>query len=127
GHLSNGAASMPDLGSAIGDVGLGEMIRGHEIARAKMEEAAQAEQKIDIYAVIAKEERRADGLAQVQALREQNYRVDYPLSPMKVAKQFQSAEQLGAGVAIIFGDEWPKVGGKNLGTGEQQLVEKKDF
>jgi histidyl-tRNA synthetase len=122
GQLSDGAAAMPALGFAMGDVVLGEMIRGHEVARAKMEEAAQAEQKIDIYAVIAKEERRADGLAQVQALREQNYKVDYPLSAMKVAKQFQSAEQLGAGVAIIFGDEWPQVGVKNMATGEQQLV-----
>jgi histidyl-tRNA synthetase len=122
GQLSDGAAAMPALGFAMGDVVLGEMIRGHEIARTKMEEAAQAEQKIDIYAVIAKEERRADGLAQVQTLREQNYKVDYPLSAMKVAKQFQSAEQLGAGVAIIFGDEWPQVGVKNMATGEQQLV-----
>jgi histidyl-tRNA synthetase len=127
GQLSDGAAAMPALGFAMGDVVLGEMIRGHEIARAKMEEAAQAEQKIDIYAVIAKEERRVDALAQVQALREQNYKVDYPLSAIKVAKQFQSAEQLGAGVAIIFGDEWPQVGVKNLGTGEQHLVEKDDL
>jgi histidyl-tRNA synthetase len=127
GQLSDGAAAMPALGFAMGDVVLGEMIRGHEIARAKMEEAAQAEQKIDIYAVIAKEERRVDALAQVQALREQNYKVDYPLSAARVPKQFQTAEQLGARVAILFGDEWPQVAVKNLATGEQQLVEKGDL
>ena len=106
----------------MGDVVLGEMIRGHESARRKMEEAAPAEQEIDIYVVIAKEERRGDALAQIQALREQNYKVDYPLSPAKVAKQFQTAEALGARVAILFGDEWPNVTAKNLATEEQVLV-----
>src|SRR5205814_3070457 len=83
-HLSDGAVSMPALGFAMGDVVLGEMIRDHESAQKQMEAQAQAEQKIDLYAIIAKEERRGDALAQIQALREQNYKVDYPLSPVKV-------------------------------------------
>jgi len=126
-HLSDGAVSMPALGFAMGDVVLGEMIRDHESAQKQMEAQAQAEQKIDLYAIIAKEERRGDALAQIQALREQNYKVDYPLSPVKVPKQFQTAEQLGARVAILFGDEWPQVAVKNLATGEQQLVPKDDL
>jgi len=77
--------------------------------------------------VIAKEDRRGDALAQIQALREQNYKVDYPLSPVKVPKQFQTAEQLGARVAILFGDEWPQVAVKNLESGEQQLVAKDEL
>jgi len=126
-HLSDGAVSMPALGFATGDVVLGEMIRGHESAQKQMEAQAQAEQKIDLYVVIAKEDRRGDALAQIQALREQNYKVDYPLSPVKVPKQFQTAEQLGARVAILFGDEWPQVAVKNLATGEQQSVAKDDL
>ena len=126
-HLSDGAVSMPALGFAMGDVVLGEMIRDHESAQKQMEAQAQAEQKIDLYVVIAKEDRRGDALAQIQALREQNYKVDYPLSPVKVPKQFQTAEQLGAHVAILFGDEWPQVAVKNLESGEQQLVAKDEL
>jgi histidyl-tRNA synthetase len=55
-------------------------------------------------------------------LRDQKYRVDYPLTPGKVAKQFQSAEQLGARLAVLFGDEWPQLKIKDLNTGKQSLV-----
>jgi histidyl-tRNA synthetase len=123
-QLSDGAASLPALGFAMGDVVLGEMIRENPLAREKMESAARAEQKIDIYVVIAKEERRAAALAQVQMLREQGFRVDYPLAPAKIGKQFQTAEQLGARIAILFGDEWPMVAVKNLATSEQELIAK---
>ena len=127
GQLSDGAVSLPALGFAMGDVVLGELIREHGDAREKMESAARGEQKIDVYVVIAKEERRADALAQVQALREQGFRVDYPLTPAKVGKQFQKAEQLVARAAILFGDEWTQVSVKNLATGEQQLMAKDDL
>ena len=126
-QLSDGAVSIPALGFAMGDVVLGELIGETASAREAMQKATAAEQKIDIYIVIAKEERRADALAQIQKLRDRGYRVDYPLAPDKVAKQFQTAEQLGAGIAILFGDEWPQFAVKNLATGEQQLVERNDL
>jgi histidyl-tRNA synthetase len=87
-----------------------------------MKKLIENDRKIDIYIVIAKEQRRADALAQIQQLRDRGYRVDYPLTPTKVARQFQSAEDLGARVALLFGDEWPQVRIKNMGTGEQELV-----
>jgi histidyl-tRNA synthetase len=121
-QLSEGAVSSPALGFAMGDVVLGDLINDHEEARAKMRAAVGDEQKIDIYVVVAKEERRADALAQVQMFRDLGYRVDYPLSPTKIPKQFQAAEQLGARVVTLFGDEWPQVAVKNLSTGEQILV-----
>jgi histidyl-tRNA synthetase len=121
-QLSDGAAAMPALGFAMGDVVLGELIRDHQTAREKMEAALRDEQQIDIYVVIAKEERRADALAQVQKLRDKGYRVDYPLAPEKVGKQFQIAEQLGARLAVLFGDEWPQAKVKNLATREETLV-----
>jgi histidyl-tRNA synthetase len=121
-QLSDGAVSLPALGFAMGDVVLGELIAGNPAARAKMEEAIAAQQTLDIYVVIAKEERRADALAQIQALRDQNYRVDYPLTPAKVGKQFQTAEQLGARLAVLFGDEWPQLKLKDLRNGDQNLL-----
>ena len=66
--------------------------------REKLEAAIKDQNKIDIYVVIAKEQRRADALEQIQALRDRGYRVDYPLTPAKVARQFQTAEELGAGL-----------------------------
>ncbi|MEP6603737.1 MAG: histidine--tRNA ligase [Spartobacteria bacterium] len=123
GQLSDSAVSLPALGFAMGDVVLGELIRDHTQAREKMEAALQSERKIDIYIVIAKEERRADALAHIQQLREKGYRVDYPFAPAKVGKQFQTAEDLGAAVAVLYGDEWPQVKVKTLATREEKLIE----
>lgn len=121
-QLSDGAVSLPALGFAMGDVVLADLITGSPAAKARMEEAIAAQQNLDIYVVIAKEERRTDALAQIQALRDRGYRVDFPLAPAKVGKQFQTAEQLGARIAILFGDEWPEVKLKDLRTGEQSLL-----
>jgi histidyl-tRNA synthetase len=55
----------------------------------------------------------------LESLREEDYRVDFPMSAAKVGKQFQVAEQLGAHFAILFGDEWPDLKLKNLSSGEQ--------
>src|SRR5215468_4733842 len=84
GQLSDSAVSMPALGFAMGDVVLGELIRDRTAAREKLESAIGHEHKIDIYIVIAKEERRGDALAAVQELRDRGYRVDYPLTADKV-------------------------------------------
>jgi histidyl-tRNA synthetase len=72
--------------------------------------------------VIAKEERRATALTQIQQLRDRGYRVDYPLTATKVARQFQTAEDAGASLAILFGDEWPEVKIKELATREEKLI-----
>lgn len=121
-QLSDDAVSMPALGFAMGDVVLGELIRDRIAAREKMEAAVQNERKIDIFVVIAKEERRGDALAQIQQFRERGYRIDYPLVAAKVGKQFQTAEDLGATVALLYGDEWPQVKMKTLATREENLV-----
>jgi histidyl-tRNA synthetase len=126
-QLSDDAVSLPALGFAMGDVVLGELINETPTAREKMKGAVKTENKIDFYVVIAKEQRRADALEQIQELRDRGYRVDYPLAPAKVPKQFQTAEQLGARVAILFGEEWPQVAVKDLATGEQQLIAREDL
>jgi histidyl-tRNA synthetase len=126
-NLSDGAVKLPALGFAMGDVVLAELIRDRAAAHEKLETAIRAQTKIDIYIVIAKEERRAYALAEVQKLREGGYRVDYPLAPAKVGKQFQAAEDLGATVAILYGDEWPEVKMKTLATREETLVDHKSL
>jgi len=121
-HLSDGALSLPAIGFAMGDVVLAELIDEIPAAKQQLEAAIAGQHALDVYVVIAKEERRADALAQIQTLREAGLRVDYPLAPAKVGKQFQAAEQLGARVAILFGDEWPQVKIKTLATAKQELV-----
>jgi len=121
-HLSDGAVSLPALGFAMGDVVLSELIGESLAAKERMGNAIAAQQNLDIYVVIAKEERRPDALAQIQTLRDQGYRVDFAMSPAKVGKQFQAAEQLGARAAILYGDEWPNVKVKDLRTGDQAPV-----
>jgi len=121
-QLSDGAVSLPALGFAMGDVVLGELINEIPQASEAMQKAIATDRKTDIYIVIAKEERGADALKQIQQLRDRGYRVDYPLTSEKVGKQFQTAEQLGARVAVLFGDEWPQLKIKNMATAEQELV-----
>jgi len=123
-QLSDGAVSMPALGFAMGDVVLGELLREIPAARLQMHNESQWDLWIDVYIVIAKEERRGDALEYVQQFRDLGYRVDYPLIPTKVPKQFQAAEAAGARIAVLFGDEWPQLAMKNLATGEQTLVAK---
>jgi histidyl-tRNA synthetase len=121
-QLSDGALSLPALGFAMGDVVLGELINEILDAREAMQKAIAKGGKVDIYVVVAKEERRNDALAQIQELRDRGYRVDYLLTPAKVARQFQAAEELGARIALLYGDEWPQVKLKNMATAEQELV-----
>src|SRR6267378_2656251 len=80
-QLSDGVLSLPALGFAMGDVVLGELINEIPRAREGMQKVVANASKIDIYVVIAKEERRADALAQIQQLRDRGYRIDYPLTP----------------------------------------------
>jgi histidyl-tRNA synthetase len=121
-QISDRATSLPAVGFAIGDVVLGEMIRANPNARARMKSAVTNDPAIQIFAVIAKPERRADALRIVQELRDHGWRVDYPLSVMNIPKQFHTAEARGARLAILFGDEWPQIAAKDLRSGEQVLV-----
>ena len=121
-QLSDNAISLPALGFAIGDVVLGVMIRSNPAARERMERIFASDRAVEIYVVIAKEDQREHAIAMMQQLRESGYRVDYSLGPAKVARQFRLAEQTGARFAVVFGDEWPQVGVKDLATAKQESV-----
>jgi histidyl-tRNA synthetase len=72
--------------------------------------------------VIAKEDRRPEALNLVQQLRNAGLRVDFSLTTAKVGRQFQSAEQVGAGLAVLVGDEWPQVKIKTLATRQEDQI-----
>jgi len=126
-QLSDNTVSLPAVGFAMGDVVLGELIAATPAAREQAASANARNRNIDVYLVVAKEERRQDALAQLQTLRDQGYRVDFAITPAKVGKQFQTAEQLGARAAVLFGDEWPQVTIKTLATGKQVSIPHSDL
>jgi histidyl-tRNA synthetase len=121
-QLSNGAFSLPAAGFAMGDVVLGELIKNTPQLLARLEDFVREQNRLDIYLVIAKEERRAQALRQLQQLRDNGWRVDYSLGPVKVGKQFQTAEAMRAKFTLLYGDEWPEVKLKNLATREEVLL-----
>lgn len=120
--MSDGKVNLPALGFGMGDVVLANLINDTPKARAKRDQWTAQNHACDVYVVIAKEERRSNALAIVQQLRNAGLRADFPLTPVKVGKQFQTAEQLGARKAVLVGDEWPQVKIKTLATREEKLV-----
>jgi len=120
--MSDGKVNLPALGFGMGDVTLANLIESSPRATAQMNDALASNTAAEIYVIIATETRRAEALSVVQKLRDAGRRVDYALSPAKVGKQFQAAEQLGAATAIVVGEEWPHVKVKNLVTREEHLI-----
>src|ERR1700722_17047355 len=88
-----GGVDLPALGFGIGDVVLGEILKGK-----KWESWDVFDLKI--FVVVANETFRPQAMALVQEMRNWNS-VDYPMQPMKVGKQFQLAEERDCHVAII--------------------------
>jgi histidyl-tRNA synthetase len=125
--MSDGKVDLPALGFGMGDVVLANLINDVPAAKAKLETWLARERACDVYVIVAKEERRAEALGLVQQLRETGQRVDFPLTAVKVGKQFQTAEQLGATRAVLVGDEWPQVKVKALATREEVLVATDDL
>lgn len=102
------------LGFGMGDVVVAEILKDRGLD-------GQEGSKLDVYVVIADEEYRPAALRVVHALRSQGHRVAYSMSPMKVGKQFQAAEDAGAVEAMVI-DAHVKEGNcylKRLATREQ--------
>jgi len=120
--MSDGRVSLPAFGFGMGDVTLSQLIELSPAATRRMQAALKREAAADIYVVIAKESLRPQALGLIQTLRDSGLRLDFPLAPQKVGKQFQSAEQAGARLALLVGDEWPQVKIKILATRQEILI-----
>jgi len=121
--MSDGKVDLAALGFGMGDVVLMNLLNDTPAAKRQMDSAIAGQPLVDVYAVIAKPERRPDALALIQQFRDAGLRVDHPLSTSKVGKQFQAAEELGAKLAMLFGDEWPQVKIKVLATRAETLID----
>jgi histidyl-tRNA synthetase len=124
--MSDGRVKMPALGFGMGDVVLANLIDDTPAAKARLDAWLAVEKAADVFVVVAKEELRPQALALVQQLRDAGQRTDFAITPAKVGKLFQTAEQLGARFAIVVGDEWPQVKVKTLATREETLVDSAD-
>ena len=120
--MSDGKADLPALGFGMGDVVLANLINDTPAAKAQLDAWLAKNSACEVFVIIAKEERRTEALGLVQRLREAGQRTDFPLTAAKVGKQFQTAEQLGARLTVLIGDEWPQVKVKTLATREETLV-----
>ncbi|HEX8296890.1 MAG TPA: ATP phosphoribosyltransferase regulatory subunit [Chthoniobacteraceae bacterium] len=121
-QMSDGKVTLPALGFGMGDVVLANLIADTPAAAAARDIWLARERACDLYVIIAREERRGEALALIQSLRAAGHRVDFPLFAAKVGKQFQAAEQLGAGRTLLLGEEWPQVKVKTLATRSEILV-----
>jgi histidyl-tRNA synthetase len=122
GLMSDGRISMPALGFGMGDVVLANLMSDTGGAKARRDAWIAQSNAADIFVVIAREERRSEALHLVQQLRDSGLRVDVSLGPAKVGKQFQSAEQVGAWLSVLVGDEWPQVKIKTLATRQEEQI-----
>ena len=67
------------------------------------------------------------GLVQTKSLSPVPVSVPAPVRRQQdIARQFEAAEELGARIALLYGDEWPQVKVKDMTTGEQTLISKND-
>ena len=76
----------------------------------------------DVYIVIADESRRPNALALGHAIRDSGLAADWPLSPVKINKQFKAADQTLARFALVVGSEFPDLKLKNLNTRTEETI-----
>ena len=93
-----GGPALPAVGFAIGDMTFALLLE----QRGLMPTFVQAP---DVYCVIGGEAERRAAFADIQALRAMGYRVDYPLKEVAFGKQFKTASDSGAKLALIYGAE----------------------
>lgn len=109
-----GGVDLPAAGFAMGDMVITDLIRESAGPGDRLASGIAGAQSIEVYVVIADEGVRLRGLEIVQSLRGDGLRVAYAYTEAKVGKQFQSAEQQGARIAVVVGAEYPQVTIKDL-------------
>ena len=125
--LSDGSADLPAVGFGVGDAVLLELINETPVAKDQETVALKADAPVQIYLVIAAEERRKESLALAQQLRGEGWRVSFPLGDERVGKQFGAAEAAGATHAVVIGSEWPKVKVKRLADRHEEELDGADL
>ncbi|PAW79243.1 MAG: histidine--tRNA ligase [Verrucomicrobia bacterium Tous-C9LFEB] len=113
-----GGVDLPALGFGMGDVVLTELLKQKGLLK-------PSTASIQAFVVIPDEAFRAEAAGVLQTLRDAGIAADMPLSPAKMGKQFQSAEERGAKHAVVVDAEIKngKVAVKTLADRKQDVVE----
>lgn len=93
-----GYADLPAVGFAIGDVTTGLLLEQRGLTPTSVNAP-------DIYVVIGGEAERKTAFADIHALRSAGWRVDYPFKDSAFGKQFKTAAESGAKLALIYGGD----------------------
>jgi histidyl-tRNA synthetase len=93
-----GGPALPAVGFAIGDMTFALLLE----QRGLMPAFVQAP---DVYCVIGGEAERLAAFGDIHALRAAGYRVDYPMKEVAFGKQFKTAAESGAKLALIYGGD----------------------
>jgi histidyl-tRNA synthetase len=122
--ISDGAADLPATGFAMGDHVIRNLIEETTHAAMQMEVWLQRNAAAcDVYVVVADETMRAAALQLVTELRRAGISTDFPLTPAKVAKQFQNAGRSGARFALVVGAEYPQLKLKVLSSRAEESLD----
>lgn len=120
--LSDGAADLPAVGLGMGDVVLAALIEQTPHALEQFQRWQKNDPDVEIFLILAEPSLRPHALRLASELRCAGRRVEVPLAPAKVGKQFAAAEAAGATWAVLIGAEWPNVKLKHLPSRSESLV-----
>ena len=93
-----GYADLPAVGFAIGDVTTGLLLEQRGLTPTFVSAP-------DIYMILGGEAERKAAFADIHALRSAGWRVDYPFKDSAFGKQFKTAAESGAKLALIYGGD----------------------
>ncbi len=117
-----GNVDLPATGFAMGDMVIRHLIEENTLALAQMEAWLDRQSAADVYIVVADEEKRSNALRLLADLRRAGVSTDIALTAAKVAKQFKSAQNTGARLALVIGSEFPEMQLKNLVSRSEETI-----
>ena len=120
--ITDGSVDLPATGYAMGDCVIMELLKESPEALLKYQAWQQRQSSCDVYIVIADESKRADALRLGHAVREAGLSADWPLSPIKVNKQFKAADQTLARFSFVVGSEFPELKLRNLNSRTEESI-----
>ena len=120
--ITDGSTDLPATGYAMGDCVIMELLKESPNALLKYQAWQQQQSSCDVYIVIADESKRPDALRLGHAVREAGLSADWPLSPLKVNKQFKAADQTLARFAFVVGSEFPEIKLRNLNSRTEESI-----
>jgi histidyl-tRNA synthetase len=123
--ISEGETDLPAAGFAIGDVTFSNLLHELDHTRKQIEDALRA--PTGAFIIVADEARRPEAIGLALSLRERGIPADYCLQSVKVGRQFQQAEAVGARYAVVIGQEWPQVRVKILAERTEKILSKDDL